>query len=160
MFVFCTLKRYINIHLFLKMDNLIYEERLTQRHIKPTAVRVLILKTMMEQRCAFSLNTMEEALDTVDKSTISRAINLFHDNLLIHSIDDGSGSIKYSVCRPDCQCHPNQLHVHFTCTKCKETYCLENVSIPEVELPPNFVLESINFVMKGLCDRCSAKSAT
>ncbi|MFT4072152.1 MAG: transcriptional repressor [Dysgonamonadaceae bacterium] len=135
--------------------NDIYEERLNERGIKPTAVRILILKAMMEQDTAFSLTTLEEDLVTIDKSTISRTINLFHDNLLIHSIDDGTGSAKYSVCRPDCMCHLNQLHVHFNCTHCKKTYCLENIAIPQVKLPQGFVLENINFVLKGLCDQCS-----
>lgn len=133
----------------------IYEERLIERNIKPTAIRTLILQAMMEHRAAFSLNTMEEVLDTVDKSTISRTINLFHEKLLIHSIDDGSGSIKYSVCQPGCMCQINQLHVHFNCTSCKQTFCMESVSIPEVKLPQGFILENINFVLKGLCDRCS-----
>lgn len=136
------------------MDNL-YEQRLLEREIKPTAVRMLILEAMMHHNAAFSLNMLEENLDTIDKSTISRTINLFHDKLLIHSIDDGSGTIKYSVCRPDCMCHLDQLHMHFYCTRCKETFCLESISIPEVKLPKGFVLENVNCVLKGLCDRCS-----
>ena len=132
-----------------------YEHRLLERDIKPTAVRVLILQAMMNHQTAFSLTSLEEMLDTVDKSTISRTINLFHEKLLIHSIDDGSGSVKYSVCRQGCMCQLNQLHVHFNCTQCRETYCLESISIPEVKLPQGFILENVNFVLKGLCDRCS-----
>ena len=138
--------------------NTTYEKRLEERGIKPTAVRILILKAMLEQDKAFSLYGLEEILETVDKSTLSRTINLFHDKLLIHSIDDGSGSIKYSVCSEDCSCSINELHVHFTCTKCKSTFCLESISIPKVQLPANFILESVNFVFKGLCDKCSKKT--
>jgi Fur family ferric uptake transcriptional regulator len=133
----------------------IYEHRLSERGIKPTAVRTLILKAMMEQHAAFSLYSLEESLDTIDKSTISRAINLFHEKLLIHSIDDGSGSIKYSVCQPGCMCQIEQLHVHFNCIRCHQTYCMESISIPEVKLPAGFILENVNFVLKGLCDSCS-----
>lgn len=140
--------------------NTTYEERLIERGIKPTAVRILILKIMLEQDKAFSLYGLEEILDTVDKSTLSRTINLFHDKLLIHSIDDGSGSMKYSVCSKDCSCSLNELHVHFACTKCHNTFCLESISIPKVQLPPNFVLESVNFVFKGLCDKCSKIAAS
>lgn len=132
-----------------------YEKRLVERGIKPTAVRLLILKAMITHPQAFSLADMEDKLDSVDKSTLSRTINLFHEKLLIHSIDDGSGSIKYSVCSSDCQCHLNQLHVHFYCNRCKNTYCLESISIPSVQLPPNFLLENVNFVLKGYCDKCA-----
>ncbi len=131
------------------------EQQLIDRGIKPTAVRILIFKAIVEYPQAFSLSDMETVLETVDKSTLSRTIHLFHDQHLIHSIDDGSGSVKYSVCSPDCSCEINDLHVHFSCNRCHKTFCLENISIPRVQLPPGFLLNSVNFVMKGLCDHCS-----
>ena len=131
------------------------EKRLEARGIKPTAMRILVLKAMLEYHSAFSLADIEDVLETVDKSTLSRTINLFHDKLLIHSIDDGSGSMKYSVCSSDCECRLNQLHVHFHCNRCNNTYCLESIHIPPVKLPPGFLLENVNFVMKGYCDMCS-----
>lgn len=132
-----------------------YEKRLEERGIKPTSIRLLVFKAMLEYPQAFNLSDLEEKLDTVDKSTLFRTISLFHEKLLIHSIDDGSGSMKYSVCSSDCMCSINDLHVHFSCNKCKKTFCLESISIPRVQLPPNFLLESVNFVFKGLCDHCS-----
>jgi Fe2+/Zn2+ uptake regulation proteins len=132
-----------------------YEKRLEDRGIRITAVRLMILKEMLNSPQAFSLADLEEKLDTVDKSTLFRTISLFHEKLLIHSIDDGSGSMKYSVCSSDCMCSLNDLHVHFFCTKCKKTYCLESIHIPKVQLPTGFLLENVNFVLKGLCNHCS-----
>ena len=40
-----------------------------QRGIKPTAIRMLVLKVMMETEQAVSLLDFENKLDTVDKST-------------------------------------------------------------------------------------------
>ncbi|MDD2438397.1 MAG: transcriptional repressor [Massilibacteroides sp.] len=131
------------------------EKRLEERDIKPTSVRLLILKEMLSHKEAFSLGSLEDALDTVDKSTLSRTITLFHNKRLIHSIDDGSGSMKYSVCSSDCTCSLQDLHVHFSCRRCGNTFCMENLSIPPVQLPKGFLLESMNFVLKGLCDSCS-----
>ncbi|NDV66873.1 Fur family transcriptional regulator [Bacteroides sp. 224] len=131
------------------------EDKLIARDIKPTAVRLLIFKAMVNYPQAFSLSDLEIELGTVDKSTLFRTITLFHDHLLIHSIDDGSGSMKYSVCSDHCMCSIGELHVHFNCSRCHKTFCLESISIPTVQLPDNFLLESVNFVMKGLCDQCS-----
>lgn len=136
----------------------IYEERLQARGIKPTAIRLLIFKAMVHYPQAFSLTDLETILDTVDKSTLFRTITLFHEKLLIHSIDDGSGSMKYSVCSDHCTCSIGDLHVHFNCTRCHKTYCLESISIPKVKLPEQFLLESVNFVMKGLCAQCNQPS--
>lgn len=131
------------------------EKKLKKRNIKPTASRLLIFKAMQQFDKAFSLTDLETELGTVNKSTIFRTLTLFHDHLLIHTIDDGSGSMKYSICSDSCMCSLEDMHVHFTCTHCENTYCLESISIPSIQLPEKFLLESINFVMKGLCNQCS-----
>jgi Fur family ferric uptake transcriptional regulator len=133
----------------------IFLEKLIERDIKPTAIRLLVLRTMLNFRQAFSLSDLETALETVDKSTVFRTITIFHQKHLIHSIDDGSGAIKYSVCNSDCMCEINDLHPHFSCSKCHKTTCLTSIRIPQVELPDGFLLSSVNFVLKGLCDACS-----
>ena len=131
------------------------EKKLLNRDIKPTAVRLLILKSMTGFEKAFSLTDLEATLGTVNKSTIFRTLNLFQEQLLIHGIDDGTGSIKYSLCHDDCMCRPGESHVHFNCNRCKNTFCLENIAIPPIKLPERFLGESVNFVIKGHCDRCS-----
>jgi Fur family ferric uptake transcriptional regulator len=134
------------------------EQRLVDRGVRVTAVRLLVFKAMVEHPQAFSLADMEEKLGSVDRSTLSRAINLFHEKLLIHRIDDGSGSVKYSVCGSDCGCCLGDLHVHFHCYRCQRTCCLEEISIPAVQLPPGFQPADVNFVLKGLCDKCSRRA--
>ena len=79
------------------MEENVYLDKLERRDIKPTAIRLLILKNMLEVGRAVSLLDLETLLDTVDKSTISRTIALFLSHHLIHSIDDGSGSLKYAT---------------------------------------------------------------
>ena len=132
-----------------------YLDILNKRKIKTTDIRLLVLKAMMEFERASSLLDLENYLDTVDKSTVSRTINLFLDYHLIHCIDDGSGSLKYSVCGEDCSCSIEELHAHFYCLKCHKTFCLRNIPVPTVQLPRNFTLESINYVLKGCCEDCS-----
>lgn len=131
------------------------EERLKERDVRPTAVRLLILKEMLAIEEAFSLADLEAALDTIDKSTIFRAITLFHDKMILHSIDDGSGSIKYSICSRNCTCMGEATHVHFSCNICRKIYCLKNIAIPRLNLPKGFEYESANFVLKGVCNNCS-----
>ena len=102
------------------MNETIYLKKLEQREIKPTAIRLLILKTMMQHKEAFSLLDLENELDTVDKSTIYRTITLFLAHHLIHGIDDGTGSLKYAVCSNDCNCEVDDLHTHFYCENCHQ----------------------------------------
>ena len=140
------------------MEENVYLDKLERRDIKPTAIRLLILKNMLEVGRAVSLLDLETLLDTVDKSTISRTIALFLSHHLIHSIDDGSGSLKYAVCDNSCNCVVQDLHSHFYCEKCHRTFCLEGTHIPVIDLPKGFTLHSINYVLKGICPECTSHS--
>ena len=131
-----------------------YIDKLKHRGIKPTATRLLILRAMFRGDETVSLPKL---LPTVDKSTISRTLSVFLMNRLIHVVDDGSGSLKYNVCSDDCDCGVEDEHTHFYCENCQRTFCLKRIHVPVVSLPGGFVLNSINYVIKGLCPECAEK---
>ena len=138
-------------------DEQYYLDKLVLREIKPTAMRLLILRTMMRGNEAVSMADIERYLPTVDKSTISRTLSLFLFHRLIHCIDDGSGSVKYAVCDDDCDCSVEDEHTHFYCEECHRTFCLNHIHVPVVTLPDGFSLNSVNYVLKGLCPECADK---
>ena len=127
---------------------------LGQRNIKPTAMRKLILDVLIKNRKALSLYEIEKQFDNVDRSTIFRTLKTFQDNYLIHSVDDGTGAIKYALCDDDCTCNLEDLHIHFLCTTCGQTHCLKDNPIPVLDMPEGFDLQSANFVVKGTCPNC------
>ncbi len=134
-----------------------YVDILTKRDIQPTAIRILVLQAMMQANRTVSLLDLENMLDTVDKSSIFRTLTLFLSSHLAHSIDDGTGSLKYAVCGETCSCDVEDLHTHFHCEKCNKTFCLKNIPTPVVTMPKGFTLNSINYVLKGLCPDCAEK---
>lgn len=136
-------------------DEAFYIHKLEHRNIRPTAIRLLILRTMFRGGETVSLPQLETLLPTVDKSTISRTLSLFLLHRLIHAVDDGSGSLKYNVCDDDCYCTVEDEHTHFFCERCRRTFCLKQIHVPVVPLPPGFTLNSVNYVLKGLCPECS-----
>lgn len=133
------------------------DNQLINRNMKPTAMRELVLNVLMTQQTAVSLADLEKMFDIVDRVTLYRTLKTFEKNRLIHSIDDGTGSLKYALCHRECNCDPEDLHVHFHCTKCRKTYCLNNSPIPAVNLPTSFDIETINMVVKGLCANCNKR---
>jgi Fur family ferric uptake transcriptional regulator len=141
------------------MEEQFYLDKLANREIKPTAIRILILKILLQAKQAVSLLDLENRLDSVDKSTIFRTISLFLSHHLIHSIDDGSGSLKYALCEDACTCEVEDLHSHFYCERCRKTYCFENIQVPIVKIPIGFTLQSVNYVLKGLCPDCISKNS-
>lgn len=130
------------------------DRALKQRNIKPTAMRQLVLEVLTEQKTAISLPELEQKFDKADKATLYRTLKTFEENKLIHRIDDGSGAVKYALCRETCECEPKDLHVHFYCTSCQKTYCLNDTPVPEINLPKGFILKGVNMVVNGICTDC------
>lgn len=135
----------------------LYEQILKERGIAPTANRLMVLRVLVDAEHSLSLTDLESLLDTIDKSTLFRTITLFLSHRLVHSIDDGTGSLKYAFCESSCQCRIAQLHTHFHCEVCNATFCLKNIPTPVVEVPEGFSINSINYVLKGVCPDCAKK---
>ncbi len=128
------------------------------KKVKPTAMRQLVLDILSEQDHAIGLPELEKQFAKADRTTLYRTLKTFVNNKVIHSIDDGTGTVKYAVCKDSCRCNPDDLHVHFYCTNCRKTTCLTDIAVPEITLPENYYVENINVVIKGLCDKCAQRS--
>ena len=120
--------------------------------VKPTAVRILVWEQAARQQETFTLSDMEGWMPHMDRSSIFRALRLFTEHQLLHEIDDGTGQQKYCVCRCESSHHLN--HVHFACTRCGRTYCLEDHTIPLVTLPEGFETHEVEYIVKGHCHKC------
>lgn len=133
------------------------DEILKKRKIKPTAMRILVLKELLTKNKAINLYELENNFDKVERTTLYRTLKTFVDYNLIHKIDDGTGSVKYAICDDNCNCKFDDLHVHFLCVKCEKTFCLKDIPIPLVKLPDNMIFETANYVIKGICEKCSKR---
>ena len=141
-----------------KADSEADSDEVFRRHnIRPTAVRVLVYNAIKSFQDTFSMSDVEDALETVDKSSIFRTLALFAGQHLVHEIEDGSGSAKYCLCRNDHVCGAEEMHCHFYCESCQKTFCLDHTHIPIVHYPDGFELHQINYMMKGLCPSCRHK---
>lgn len=139
------------------MDNHEIESRLTQKGIKPTANRIIIYKVLHSTDRPLSLSDMEDIVPTLDKSSIFRTLTLFAEHHLLHSIEDGSGSLKYELCGGKEGCSLDDMHIHFYCTECHQTFCFESIRIPVVGLPSGFEATGVNYMVKGKCPDCGRK---
>lgn len=118
-------------------------------------MRLLVLEYLMQQKAAVSLPDVERDFHNADRITLYRTLKTFESKGLIHAVQDGTGATKYALCAEACSDgEHHDLHLHFNCTRCGETYCLPKVNIPELVLPNRFVLDELNLTAKGICDRC------
>lgn len=136
-----------------------YIDRLEKKGVKPTAVRILVFKAIAEAGSPVSLLDLETRLETVDKSTIFRSLNVFLAHHVVHDIEDGSGSLKYEACTGEETCSIDDMHTHFYCEVCHHTFCFRGIHIPVIHLPDGFEMHGINYMVKGICRECARKEA-
>ena len=116
------------------------------------------MRALDESRHAMSLRQIDDALDTVDRSTIFRTLALLAGAHLVHVIEDGTGVALYEACEGEEDCHPDDQHIHFYCNQCQRTFCLRSIHVPAIALPEGFSVEGINFLVKGLCPFCTGEA--
>jgi len=97
--------------------------------------------------------------DQFDRVTIYRTLQTFVEKGIIHSIPTADNSIKYALCKEDCEAgrhHDN--HVHFVCDICGNAFCLDRVAVPDVKLPQGFIGKQTDVIISGVCNKCGLKS--
>ena len=134
------------------------DEMLQRRQIRPTANRITILRELLNAGSPVSMAELEDRLVTIDKSGLSRTLGLFASHHLVHIIEDGSGSAKYEVCHGHTSHTVEDMHPHFHCEKCGATFCLDDVHVPSVPLPPGYEVHAVNYVIKGICAACNSSA--
>lgn len=130
---------------------------LEKKGVKATPNRILVLRALIDIARPVSLSELEEILPTMDKSSIFRVLTFFAEQHLVHDIEDGSGLLKYEACTSETACALEDMHAHFYCEVCKQTFCFRTTHIPEIDYPEGFVVHAINYMAKGVCPHCARK---
>lgn len=132
------------------------ENLLKAHEIRLTANRILIARTLARLDYPISIKELESKTQTIDKSSIFRTLLLFKDHHLVHQIEDGNDVVRYELCFSHDE-KDDDMHVHFYCEHCQHTFCLGEIPAPQVELPSGYKQLSINYMIKGLCPKCSRR---
>lgn len=139
------------------MDEKKCTELLLKHGIKPTANRIVLVKTLAAMDRPMSLTELEYKILSIDKSGVFRVLMLFRKHHLVHVIEDGGDRTRYELCRSMADDKDDDMHVHFFCEHCHNTFCLENIHIPLIELPEGYTMTTVNYVVKGICPDCALK---
>ena len=128
-----------------------------QEHgIKATANRILILRALIQAGRPLSMTEIETALESVDKSIISRNLSVFRERRLLHVLSDEDG-VRYEVCHCAEEEEDSDRHVHFHCEVCGKTFCLEQIPVPAVDFPAGFEVHNANYMAQGVCPDCRSR---
>jgi len=139
------------------MDNRRIIGDLLQAHgLKRTPKRLDILELFMTEEVALSASDVIAKMEgRSDRVTIYRALASFEEHGILHRASEDAQGIKYALCKSNCpdEAHTDK-HAHFVCDECNQTYCLENIKVPEVNLSHDFSVKRVNYTLGGLCKEC------
>lgn len=124
--------------------------------LRSTPSRASILEAFLTHNFALSHGDVEKEVPaSFDRVTVYRTLKTFLDKGLIHKVLDNEGGIKYALCNEACStAHHHHEHVHFKCTQCGQTNCLQ-IEIPGVKLPKGYQAKEVNLLIEGICEKCA-----
>jgi Fur family ferric uptake transcriptional regulator len=114
----------------------------------------------MQQKGALSHGDIEKKVGaTFDRVTIYRTLQTFLDKGIIHAIPSADNAIRYALCQEECgPGHHHHQHIHFICSRCKQTFCLDDIVTPDLRLPKGYQSQEVDVLVKGICKQCSPSS--
>ena len=123
--------------------------------LRSTPSRQEILHLFLKREYALSHGDIEKEISNdLDRVTVYRTLKTFLDKGLIHKVLDDAGTLKYALCTDACagSIHHHN-HVHFKCTTCGQTNCLD-IEIPSIRLPKGYRASEQDFLVQGVCQGC------
>ncbi len=137
------------------MQNIV-AETLKRSQLSVTDSRKKILEYFHHSKGALAHADIERLSgEQFDRVTIYRTLQTFVEKGIIHSIPTSDNSIRYALCKDDCaEGHHHDNHIHFVCDVCGTTFCLDHVTIPNVQLPAGFKSKQTDVIVSGICGKC------
>ena len=131
---------------------------LKRNNLSVTESRKKILQLFYSFPGALAHHDIEnKASEKFDRVTIYRTLQTFVDKGIIHTIPTAGNSIRYALCKDQCaDGHHHDEHIHFLCSDCGKTFCIEDVIIPKVSLPKGYTVTQVEIVVNGVCKECKS----
>ena len=132
------------------------DDNLHRRNLSVTDSRKKILSLFLSANDALAHGDIEvKAGEYFDRVTIYRTLQTIVEKGIIHSIPTSDNSIRYALFKDCEEGHHHDDHVHFVCSNCSKTICLDDVVSPKIDLPSGYVAETVQVVINGVCRGCS-----
>jgi Fur family transcriptional regulator, ferric uptake regulator len=129
---------------------------LRRKHLSITDSRKKILSLFLVNNDALNHGDIEKRTgEKFDRVTIYRTLQTFVEKGIVHTIPTADNAVLYALCKDCSEHHHHDDHVHFVCTNCNSTICLDNIVTPEINLPEGYEADSVQVLIRGKCKKCS-----
>ena len=129
---------------------------LRKKNLSITDSRKKILSLFLLGNDALTHGDIEKkASEKFDRVTIYRTLQTFVEKGIVHAIPTVDNSIRYALCKDCTEGHHHDDHVHFICSNCSTTICLDDVVSPAIELPAGYIIQNVQVIINGICNNCN-----
>ena len=130
---------------------------LRRKSLSITDSRKKILSLFLATPDALAHGDIEKkAGEKFDRVTVYRTLQTFVEKGIIHAIPTSDNSVRYALCKDCAEGHHHDDHVHFVCSNCQKTICLDDVVSPKIDLPAGYVADTVQVVINGICKDCTS----
>ena len=135
------------------------ESILKMKNLSITDGRKKILSLFVQSKDALAHADIEKkAGEKFDRVTIYRTLQAFVEKGILHTIPTADNTILYALCKDCREGHHYDDHVHFVCSNCNKTICLDDIVSPQIQLPEGYIAHNVQVVINGICKDCSPSS--
>jgi len=128
---------------------------LRRKSLSITDSRKKILSLFLTSRDALAHGDIEKkAGEKFDRVTVYRTLQTFVEKGIVHTIPTADNSVLYALCKDCSEDHHHDDHVHFVCSNCNATICLDDVVSPDIKLPEGYIPRNVQVVINGVCKDC------
>jgi Fur family transcriptional regulator, ferric uptake regulator len=134
------------------MDNC--KEVLSLHKLRITPFRCELLDILKGEKKGITLDEIGDQLPSdFDRVTLYRTLKTFESSQIIHRVNDLEGNTRY--CFNSQQDISNKaIHLHFHCKECDTMQCVDEDNL-KFSIPSNFKVDSVQFMVTGVCGTCS-----
>jgi Fe2+ or Zn2+ uptake regulation protein len=129
-------------------------ERLKEKGVKPSYLRVRILEYMLKYRNHPTVDMIYQALSpeipTLSRTSVYNTVKLFLENGIVQKIGIDDQEMRYDA--------DTKVHAHFKCEGCGTIIDLPVTpgAFP-AKLPEGLKINDIQYYLRGLCQKCGEK---
>ncbi|MFT6442438.1 MAG: Fur family ferric uptake transcriptional regulator [Salibacteraceae bacterium] len=138
------------------MNEQYIQELLLTNSLRKTPFRVELLEVFIKSKFGLSLKNIKEKISaSQDKVTIYRTLAIFEKKGIIHKVPNTNDVSKYALCPEVCseKAHEHN-HAHFICIKCENTFCMNEIELPELKKIKGYKVKKSSLTLEGNCPNC------
>lgn len=130
---------------------------LKEHGLRKTTFRKELLHAFYKSNSSLTADEVKKKVGgSTDRVTVYRALDAFEKKGLIHRVPDKRNLTRYALCQNKCSTDAHSHnHAHFICNDCNETFCIDELEIPEIIDTKGFEVKKSKLTLEGSCPSCS-----